>query len=101
MPIWRLMIALVIIPSECWAKSRQQQDACGFAAFTEYNNTNLALMQTYPAPMPPIAVISQRRLQEQYCAKLAACIVGDPNNSTLLLPYSAAFAECLRDEAQQ
>ena len=42
----------------------------------------------------PDALIEQRRLQEAYCAKWAACSVGTSNVTV----FGAAFASCLEDE---
>jgi hypothetical protein len=39
-----------------------------------------------------------RRLQEQYCLRFVECLY-DPNIQSLTLPYRAAFASCLKDEA--
>jgi len=76
------------------------QNACATAAFNEYNKSNLGLLlQQGTAPLMSVeTIIAKRRLQEQFCSRFARCLVGDPNNLSLALPYSAAFSSCLRDE---
>jgi hypothetical protein len=78
-------------------------NACATAAFNDYIRQNLALLQS-PGDQPLKSVattIAQRRLQEQFCLKFAACIVGDPSNTSHDLPFRAAFSSCLRDEAKE
>jgi hypothetical protein len=75
------------------------QTACAVAAFTEYNRANVALMQQGVPVMSVESTIAQRRLEEQYCLRAARCIVGDPTNSALAIPFAVAFSKCLRDEA--
>jgi hypothetical protein len=70
------------------------QTACAMTAFNDYNKANLALMAQS-------TTVAQRRLQEQYCLRVARCRVGDPTaNRSLALPYAAAFSSCLREEAK-
>ena len=45
-------------------------------------------------------MITQLRLQEQYCLRFARCLY-DPNNQSLALLYRAAFDSCLQAEAPE
>jgi hypothetical protein len=77
------------------------QTACAMTAFNDYNKANLALMAQSTPLMSVEATVAQRRLQEQYCLRVARCRVGDPTaNRSLALPYAAAFSSCLREEAK-
>lgn len=73
--------------------------ACASAAFERYTTANVALLTSQSA-MTPEALLQQRRLQEAYCAYFARCsVIGiDPNSAAI--PYFAAFASCLKDEAK-
>jgi hypothetical protein len=57
----------------------------------------LVSLVAYPTPSVE-TMITQRRLQEQYCLRFARCLY-DPNNRSLALPYRAAFDSCLQAEA--
>ena len=96
-------MAFVVVLSpefECWAQTKNA-NVCTMAAFNQYQQANRKLMETFPAPMPPDVIVSQRRLQEQYCSQLAQCLIPDPQNPRNLIPYSATFSQCLRDEAKE
>jgi hypothetical protein len=73
--------------------------ACIAAAFKDYNKANLALLTGRIPLMSVESTISQRRLQEQYCLRLARCVIGDLDNPSLNLPYLAEFSSCLREES--
>jgi hypothetical protein len=77
--------------------------ACAVAALENYNRQNLALLAS-PAALPiksPQVIVAQRRLQEQYCGRFAICTVGDPNNSSLEVPFRLAFSHCISDESKE
>jgi hypothetical protein len=95
------MIALAVVGGLAAAyaqPSEPQQNECARAAYKEYNTANLNLIMKSLPMMSVEATIEQRRLQESYCTKFARCVIGDPNNQTLRLPYLVAFDACLRDE---
>ena len=78
------------------------QNRCAEEALKNYNSLNVALLREGPL-MSAKALVSQRRLEEAYCHELALCIVHQPADQPVpefaRLPYLAAFAKCLRDEA--
>lgn len=75
----------------------QAQTACVLAAFQDYNNANIALGVKESVE----SIIAQRRLEEQYCLRYAACVTSDvPKNSLSGLAYAAEFSSCLSDEAK-
>jgi hypothetical protein len=78
-------------------------NACGKAAFTDYNNKNLELSQSAGAfPLKTVeTILAQRRLQEDFCLKFARCVVGDPAEQSLDIPFRAEFGSCLDDEAKE
>jgi hypothetical protein len=84
-------------------QSRQEtaSNECTQRAFTSYIATNnLLLQQQGAAPLQSAEMtIAQRRLQEQFCLQFARCLFPDSTNQALVLPYTAAFDSCLRDEA--
>jgi hypothetical protein len=75
---------------------------CGVAAVTEYNTANLAQWNSAIAnPSELLSVestIAQRRLQENYCLKLAHCLTDGSNVGPPGLTLGAAFSSCLKDE---
>jgi hypothetical protein len=76
------------------------QTGCLTAAFNDYNKANLAIKQRTP-PLPIEAIVAQRRLQEQYCLRVARCRVGEPaTDRSLASSYAAAFSSCLAEEAK-
>jgi transposase-like protein len=94
-------IMLVIAPELECAAQMKNSNVCTMAAFNKYLQSNRLLMETFPPPMPPDAIITQRRLQEEYCTNLANCLIPDPENPHNLIPYSVTFSKCLRDEAKE
>ena len=77
------------------------QNSCAAAALVDYNKQNLAILQQGSPIMTVQAQIAQRRLQEQFCLRVAQCRVGDPSNQALGIAHAAAFSACLREEADQ
>jgi phosphopantetheinyl transferase len=84
-------------------QSRQEiaRNECAQRAFTSYVTANNSLLQQQgAAPLQSVEMtIAQRRLQEQFCLQFARCLFPDPSNEAVVLPYTAAFGSCLRDEA--
>jgi hypothetical protein len=93
-------VAMLIVGSTAATTAQNAaQTACATAAFDDYNKANTALLLQANPLMTPEATVAQRRLEEQYCLRLARCVVGGPANSSLRVPFSSAFSSCLRDEA--
>src|ERR1700721_2811227 len=81
------------LASGAWAADHEQE--CMVAAFTDYNRANMALL-TKPDPLMTVeTAVSQRRLQEQYCLRIAKCHLAGlpPQNTTIALDI--AFSGCL------
>jgi hypothetical protein len=97
--LWALSIAA---PRPGQADERTSK-GCGLAIFTDFNKQNLELLQSPGAyPIKSVeTVLAQRRLQEQYCLKLARCAVGDPNDKSLDLTFRSAFSTCLSEQAKE
>lgn len=72
---------------------------CMTKAFTEYNANNIAIYASTDLPLPPEKVVAQRRLEEQYCARVAICLASKYQNNRLLV--STYFSDCLQDEAEE
>ena len=76
------------------------QNQCATQTFTSYNNATLALFQQNGVGPSVQQIIGERRLQEQFCAQFAKCVLVPNANSQLVsLEYAASFASCLKDEA--
>jgi hypothetical protein len=76
---------------------QQTTNACALAAYKEYVQMKLALLQPQLQDVTRLmsyqAIIAGRRLQEQYCLRFAQCLF-DINTST----GAAMFSSCLQDE---
>jgi hypothetical protein len=94
-----LVIVLAALASSAWAAD--QGNACLVAALNDYNQANLALLTKSELLMTVETTIAQRRLQEQYCLRVAQCQLASmpPQQTTVAL--DAAFSDCLRDEAME
>ena len=92
-----LVTALVVLAPSAWAA--YQGDACLVAALNDYNQANLALLTKSEPLMTVETTIAQRRLQEQYCLRVAQCRLASmpPQQTTWAL--DSAFSHCLCDEA--
>ena len=79
---------------------------CSMQAVKDYLGVKINLI-TPPPQQPFISIeakISERRLEEDFCLRLAKCKLQDIDlhkiNETLLpMLYASGFASCLRDEA--
>jgi hypothetical protein len=94
-----LVIVVAAFPSS--ASPGDQDSTCMVAALSDYNKSNLALLAKSELLMTVEAAIAQRRLQEQYCLRVARCQLASlpPQKTTMAL--DAAFSACLRDEAME
>jgi hypothetical protein len=88
------VIIVIMTPTALIAQTAAQTD-CATAAFNQYNAANVALLQQGALPMSAEQIITQRRLEEQYCLRFTQCAgVSD-------LRARVAFSGCLRDEAME
>jgi hypothetical protein len=91
-----IILATILSPAAFGAEKDPRVE-CAVAAVTEYNTANLARWNSTVAnPTEFMSVesqLAQRRLQENYCLKLAHCLT---DGSSLAL--GAAFSGCLKDE---
>ena len=93
------MLALVTVAAHAQGSPQPSQkdeaQACGVAAITDYNKANLALLQQGKPLMSVEATIAQRRLEEEFCLRFIRCVLTDQTS----LQFIAAFHSCLSDEA--
>jgi hypothetical protein len=92
----RLAVAAILIGAVSGAKAQDSQRSCGLAALSDYNQAIVALVQKGEPLMAPETVIAQRRLEEQFCQRVAQCFYGNKPSEA---PYRALFSSCLRDES--
>jgi hypothetical protein len=99
--------AIILLSSEASAadEAKDPRVACGVAAVTEYNKATLALMNsalTNPSEIISVETqITRRHLQENYCLKLAHCLIDGSSVGSPGLALGAEFSECLKDEAAE
>ena len=93
-----LIIILIGLASSAWAANREEE--CMIATFTDYNRANVELL-TKTDPVTVETIIAQRRLQEQYCLRIAQCHVAGPPPQRTSIALNATFSSCLRDEAME
>jgi hypothetical protein len=94
-----LIMVLTSLASNAWAAN--QYNACEIAAFTDYNRANLTLLTKHELIMTVETTISQRRLQEQYCLRVAHCQIADLPLQKTTMALDTAFSVCLRDEVME
>lgn len=76
-------------------------EECGAAVMREYNETNLALLGRSNPIMTVETTIEQRRLQEQYCLRLARCKLMSMSQQETTTVLPALFSRCLREEVME
>jgi hypothetical protein len=89
----KIQIALAVLVLSS-ATALADEKTCLTAAFTEYNKANLAIMTQVTTVMSVEATVAQRRLQEQYCIRVAQCRTTSP------MALAATFSRCLDDEGK-
>jgi hypothetical protein len=90
------LAALFCVGSISPANAQGAKKECALAAMTDYNRESFALSQKDLLGSVE-TTISQRRLQERYCLRLARCLTDDTSLKSLL--FVSEFTSCLRDEA--
>jgi hypothetical protein len=93
-----VVLTAAVTQAECASRVSPAAKACVTTAYEDYNRANVAIMTQSGPLLSAESVITQRRLMEQYCSRFAQCVIGDPGNPSLKMPYAAAFASCLREE---
>jgi hypothetical protein len=93
------IILLAALPSS--ASPATQDSTCMVAALNDYNKANLALLTKSELLMTVETTIAQRRLQEQYCLRVAQCQLASLPLQNTTMALDAAFSTCLRDEAME
>jgi hypothetical protein len=100
--MFRLSAATILLAvTATYASAADQANACLTAAFTAYNNANVGLIAEAGIPMKAEGQIAQRRLQEQYCARVAQCKIATLPPQQTTIAFDVAFSYCLRDEAME
>jgi hypothetical protein len=94
-----MRIAIVAAALSCAVASASADEAaCISAALTDYVKMNAALAIRSAPLMSVEATIAQRRLEEQYCLRVARCRVGGVASA---YATAAVFSSCLDDEAKE
>jgi hypothetical protein len=83
------------------ASASADETACLTAALSDYVKTNAALVMQSTPVMSVEATIAQRRLEEQYCLRVAQCRVSGLTRQATEWAAAAAFSSCLNDEAKE
>ncbi|MBG0797093.1 hypothetical protein IYX23_05255 [Methylocystis sp. L43] len=94
------VVIFAALSANASAKDNRAEE-CGVAVMKDYNEANLALLGKSNSLMTVEITIEQRRLQEQYCLRVARCRLMSMSlqESTTVLP--ALFSRCLREEAME
>lgn len=100
--MFRLVTATVLLIAMATSVlAADQGNACLLSAFTAYNNANVELMASAGIPMKVDGQIAQRRLQEQYCIRVAQCVNADLPTQETTMAFDVAFSQCLRSEVME
>lgn len=78
------------------SKPARAEFACLNAARDDYQNSKLALLKM-PAPRTIQAVVSERRLEEEYCLRVARCVTKGDTSATGDIQASVEFAACIEE----
>jgi hypothetical protein len=92
----------VAAPAAAAPHAADKEDACSAAAFTDYNQANLVLLDKPGLPMPVDTVIGKRRLQELFCLRVGKChLASSPPQSEIgsEVEFNSDFSTCLDSEA--
>ncbi|HEY6979978.1 hypothetical protein [Reyranella sp.] len=99
-------VAIVIVACICGVPAAAQQSdrskparaefACLNAARDDYQSSKLALLKM-PAPRTIQAIVSERRVEEEYCLRVARCVTRGDTSATGDIQASVEFAACLEE----
>lgn len=92
-----VLIGLLLVMTRATV-AQDASSSCVGAAYSSFAKANMAILREGTPLMSVDATVEQRRLEENYCMKVASCTVGDAVDS---IPYRGAFSACLRDLAME
>lgn len=82
------------------ALAANDESACLAAALDAYTKANLTLIGSAGVPMPANALIAQRRLEEEYCARATECLAARLPGDQRAMQSDVLFSSCLRAKAK-
>jgi hypothetical protein len=98
-----LIVTLCLSASPAMAQSDRSKAArteleCLSSARDDFQNSRLALLEQ-PPPRTIQAIVSERRLEEEYCLRTARCVTKDTAGQTAEMQASIEFSNCLEELA--
>lgn len=96
-----IIATTILVGMATSALAADQKGECHLSAFTAYNKANLAILATANPILKAEVQIAKRRLQEQYCSRVAQCESGDVPAQQTTMTFDVMFSKCLSDEAQE
>jgi hypothetical protein len=80
------------------SKAARTELECLSSARDDFQNSRLALLEQ-PPPRTIQAIVSERRLEEEYCLRTARCVTKDTAGKTAEMQASIEFSNCLEELA--
>ena len=98
-----MIIALCLSAAQAVAqpdrsKAARAEYECLNTAREDFQNSRLALLRQ-PTPRTIPAIVSERRLEEEYCLRTARCVTKDAAGQTAEMQASIEFSNCLEELA--
>lgn len=98
-----MIIALCLSAAQAVAqpdrsKAARAEYECLNTAREDFQNSRLALLRQ-PPPRTIPAIVSERRLEEEYCLRTARCVTKDAAGQTAEMQASIEFSNCLEELA--
>jgi hypothetical protein len=88
------------------AEENSPQNECAYNAVVQYTNSKLGLLPQTSSPeqlpeqvLPVDRMLTERRLEEQFCLQFARCVFPDPTVASYARQLGATFSRCLEKEA--
>ena len=78
------------------SKAARAELECLSAARDDFQNSKLALLKQ-PPPRTIPSIVSERRLEEEYCLRTARCVTKDAAGQTAEMQASIEFSNCLEE----
>jgi hypothetical protein len=78
------------------SKAARTEYECLSAAREDFQNSRLALLKQ-PPPRTIQGIVSERRLEEEYCLRTARCVTREAAGPTAEMQASMEFSNCLEE----
>jgi len=78
------------------SKAARAELECLSAARDDFQNSKLALLKQ-PPPRTIQSIVSERRLEDEYCLRTARCVTKDAAGQTAEMQASIEFSNCLEE----